>query len=200
MKIKPANLSQLYLSYKTQYISRIKKEDQERYTAYLYIILTLFTLSIFGMFAILPTLSTIANLRKQFEDSTQVSNALTAKFSALQTLSGQYQSLQPLLPLVYAAIPTSTQIATLTKQIEVLAQEYNLALIGLDFGTIELYPIKKLNPPIYSFTFNATLEGDEAAVNEFLTNLTNFERIITFDRISTGTLESGNFGVSLGGR
>ena len=53
----------------SRYIETLTEEQRKKIIAYLYISLTLFTVSFFGLCGMTPTLSTIANLGKQYEDN-----------------------------------------------------------------------------------------------------------------------------------
>lgn len=186
----------------TQYIQKYfdKRDEREKRTIvkYLYIILTLFTVSFFSIFAIRPTLSTISTLKKQYEDNKAVYDALVTKLAALAQLDTQKTRIDTELPLLYGAIPTSGHISSLTRQIENLAQSATVAIDAFDIGNIELYPLKK-KEPIFSYSFTLVVRGDEARVNQFITRLANFDRLISLDRLTTGRGESG-FSASITGR
>ncbi|OIP57138.1 MAG: hypothetical protein COX79_00875 [Candidatus Levybacteria bacterium CG_4_10_14_0_2_um_filter_36_16] len=176
------------------------KSDSKKFTAYLYITLTLFSVSFFGFFAIKPTLDTISNLNKQYEDNTFVYNALKKKLVALDALNVQYQTLQPDLNLVFDAIPKTNKIPYLTRQLEKLTSAQNLNLSKLDFGVIEIYPALKPTPGMFSYTFNITVEGSEDKVNRFISDIISFDRIIGIERITTGKTDNNVFGTTITGR
>ena len=137
-----------------KYINSLSDLKRKKLIAYVYIILTLLTVSFFGLFAITPTLSTIANLNKQYQDNLLVRDALNKKLSNLKLLDTQYKSVQPDLALIYSAIPQTTKIPQLTRQLENLASQDGVLITRLDFGDTEIFPTSK-NDPIYSFTFTA---------------------------------------------
>ncbi len=175
---------QLIQKYRNYFVRRFRSQDKRKITGSLYIIFSLFTISIFGMFAINPSLSTVSNLQKQYDDNKIILNALKTKRLALANLNQEYVALNPDLFYVDAAIPTSSKIALLTRQIETLVSLYNLTLKNLDFGTVELYPLGNSNSPIYSFTFNLQVEGENSAVSSFVSEFINFSRLISVDRMS----------------
>ena len=182
-----------------KYVGAMSSEQRQRAISYFYISLSLFTVSFFGFFAIGPTLSTISNLNKQYNDNKLVLDALNLKLSNLQLLDAEYRTIQPELPKIYNAIPVTTKIPQLTRQVENIAAQNNVAIRNMSFGSIELYPNVK-NDPIYSFTFSVDIAGGEANINNFLGDLINFDRIVGIDKISTGRDEQGNATAEIVGR
>ncbi len=197
MKIIP-NFNQ-YREMAKKYSESMQEEKKQKFIGYLYITLTLFTLSFFGLFAIRPTLSTISNLDKQYKDNLLVYKSLKDKLSALQNLDIQYQEIQPDLELVYSAIPKASKIPYLTRQLENLAFADNLTITHLSFDSVEIYPNKK-NFSMYSFKFTISVEGSNNDVNKFIADFINFDRIIGIDHLVSGKTIENKFGASIGGR
>lgn len=190
----------IYRDYLSRFTKTIDKTNKQKFTAYLYITLSLFTVSFFGIFAIKPTLDTISNLNKQYNDNQLVYEALKKKLVSIQSLDNEYVVIQKDLGRIYLAIPKTNNIPYLTRQLEELAKEKNVTLTKLDFGTIELYPATKPSPNLYSFTFVLSVEGSEENVNSFITGVISFDRIVAIDRIITGKTENNKFGTSVAGR
>jgi Tfp pilus assembly protein PilO len=182
----------------TQFVA-INNEQRKKIVSFAYIALTLFTISFFGIFAIAPTLSTISNLNKQYDDNKLVLDALNKKLSTLQLLDSQYRTMQNDLTIIYDAIPKTTKIPKLTRQIENLAAANNVTITKLNFGSIEVYPIVK-HDPLYSFTFNVTTQGNQSDINGFIGNIINFNRIIGIDRLITGQNAERVYSAQITGR
>jgi Tfp pilus assembly protein PilO len=190
----------IYKDYLARYTKTLDKTTQQRFTVYLYVILSLLTVSFFGVFAIKPTLDTVSNLNKQYADNLLVYEALKNKLSALQSLDNQYVVIQKDLDHVYLAIPKKNDIPYMTRQLEELAKEKNVLITKLNFGTIELYPAKKPTPNLYSFAFTISVEGVEENVNGFITSIISFDRIVAIERIITGKVEVTKFGATISGK
>jgi Tfp pilus assembly protein PilO len=182
-----------------KYLEAMTQEQRDKAFSYFYISLTLFTVSFFGFFAIGPTLTTISELNKQYKDNKVILDALNLKLSNLQLLDGQYRTLQPELAKIYSAIPATSKIPQLTRQIENIASQSNVAIQDINFGSIEIYPNTK-SESIYSFTFNVSVVGDEASINNFVSSIISFDRIIGIDKIATGRDEQGNVTAEIDGR
>lgn len=172
--------------------------SNRRFAGYIYIILTLFTVSVFGLFAITPTLSTISNLQKKYEDNQRVYEALKTKLESINKLDIAYKGLGPDLPAIFLAIPRSSKIPYLTRQLENIADSEQVVISRLGFGTIELYPSKKTNQPLFSYTFSLVVSGPQKNVNNFLKGLISFDRIVSINRLTTGT-ENNTYQASITG-
>lgn len=174
-------------------------QNKQQVTAYLYIILSLFALSFFGLFAIGPTITTIFDLKKQQNEGLIALKQLEDKNAALKTLSAQYVEIQPDLELIDTAIPQSPKVSELVRQLEVIASKNNLVVQKIDTGLMELYPAKNVNTPIFSFSFSINVNGDEKDVNSFIADIINMGRIIGIEKLTTGK-QSNFYGMSLAGK
>lgn len=170
----------------------MREKAQQKYTAYIHIVLSLITVSFFGIFAINPTISTIFNLQKKLEDNQVVYDGLKQKLQSLDTLSKQYKSLEPKLSFIDSAVPSSTEIPKLTRQLELLAASRQLTIDKLDFGQVEIYPANKTTPPVFSFTFNLSIRGEETQIKNFIYDIIAFDRIINLEKVTTGSGNSGS--------
>jgi len=180
-------------------IASLTEEERKKLVAYIHISLTLFTFSFFGIFAIAPTLSTISNLNKQYEDNQLILDSLNKKLTNLQLLDFQYQEIQSDLDIIYSAIPRTTEIPRLTRQLENLADTRGVSLARLNIGNVEVFPNNK-KEPIYSFTFTVTVGGTQATVNNFISSVIDFDRIIGIERIITGTDKNNEYTATITGR
>lgn len=174
-------------------------QNKKQTVAYAYVVLTLFTLSFFGLFALRPAFSIIANLQKQLADDQKVYEALKQKLANLQKLDTQYQDIEPSLDLVYQAIPAAADAPSLIRQVEKLAESNGVALTTVDTGAIDEYPLSDGNK-LYSFTFTVDAEGTEANIAAFLNSLINFNRVISLERVVTTKTEKGAVKANVNGK
>lgn len=174
--------------------------NKQRATAYLYLIFSLLALSFFGLFAIGPTVTTITNLNKQYEEDKVALTQLKKKNAALKALSAQYLEIQSELNLIDNAIPQSPKIAELTRQLEHLSVKNNLAIQKLDTGLLELFPGKNANTSLFTFNFSISVSGIESDVNNFLSDFINMGRIVKIDKLTTGKKQNDVFTASITGK
>ena len=73
-----------------KYFQMLPDFKEERTRKFTTLVFTLLALSFFGLFAISPTLSTIANLNKQLSDNEFVDSQLQNKINNLYTLQQDY--------------------------------------------------------------------------------------------------------------
>lgn len=189
MKNAHSNLLKQYKERAKFYKEKSKELDNQKFLAYLYIVFTLFAFSFFGMFAIRPAFTTISSLNAQYDESLAAYEAMKQKLVDLQELRAQYEQLENDLPRVLAALPNTPQVPLLARQIEALAQENSVRVTTLDFGSIELYPGTKRNDPLFSYGVNITAEGSEVDINNFIADLIRFERILSVERVTTGSTD-----------
>lgn len=183
----------------TNLLSSLGGADKQKITGYAYLVLTLLTVSFFGIFAISPTLNTISNLNKQYRDNELVYASLKRKLENLKLLEEEYQGMQLIVPLVYDAIPQKADMPKLTRQIENIAKKNTLQIIDLRFSTVEIFPnVKK--ETMYSYTFTINVSGSKTSINEFIAQLINFNRIVGLERATTGRDREDKYTASITGR
>ena len=158
----------------------LKEERVQKFTT---LILTLVALSFFGLFAISPTLSTIAKLQKELADNKYVDQQLKTKINNLSILQGQYTTLQGDLPVVLSAIPKNPEAPLLTAQVHAVAQN-----AGLNPISFQVYQVTAdgvgANPEKYiSFLFGLSADGNFESIKNFLSSIINIDRVISIDTI-----------------
>jgi len=174
-------------------IKGIKKEQYEKYLElipdfkrekaqkYVTIVLTLMTAIMLGLFAINPTFSTIANLQKQIDDNNFVQQKLQQKINDLAVLQQKYNNLQADLPVVYDAVPKTTQIPLFVAEIQSIAQESSLTLTSIQTSEVSLSdPTDNAGS---SFDFSISASGSYQNMLTFLDKITHFQRVVAIKNI-----------------
>jgi len=176
------NLSRSKFREYLKLLPNMKKENTKAVTM---LIFTFFALSILGVFAINPTLSTIIDLKKQLEDDTFVHQQLTIKMNNLSSLQLQYNELAGDLPVVYDAIPENAKVTYLLGQIETVAKNINVQLHFIRVTSVILGDsTQKKSQTNSSFEFSLEGTGSYDDMLTFAEALTNFNRIVTIDTLS----------------
>lgn len=169
-----------------QLLPDFKAEKAQKFTT---LILTFFALSFFGLFAINPTISTIAELNKQLEDNKVIDEKLAQKISNITTLQQKYTALQPDLPIIFASFPKMPEIPLFVAQIQAVAANSNITL-----ETLQTFPIDVNKNPVQrqfsSYSFALTADGNYNDLSNFLSGLSSMQRIVEVDIISL-TRKSG---------
>jgi Tfp pilus assembly protein PilO len=163
---------------------------QEKVKKFTTIVLTLTASMILGLFAISPTLSTIANLQKQIEDNKYVDAQLVSKITNLSILQQKYANLKNDLPIVYDAIPTSAEIPPLMAEIQTIAKTKGLQLDNFQTYSVDLSTMAMAKVTNSSFDFGFSGKGDYSSIINFIDQLLNFQRVITIGNVTISKLDN----------
>lgn len=183
------------------YLDIFPQLRQKRTQDFTTLVFTLIALSFFGFFAINPTLSTIAQLKKQLSDSRLVDKKLGEKIINLGLLREKYGLLENDVPLVLTALPQSPNAPLLIGKIQSLAKESNLTVKKIQSLAVELAKPKDALDNYASFVFALEAEvPSQSEVSDFLSSLINFDRIVTIDMLSITEGEGEKLKISLQGK
>lgn len=166
-----------------EYLKLLPSMKKESTRAITMLIFTFLALSILGIFAINPTLTTIIDLNKQLEESEFVHQELTKKMDNLSTLQQKYNLLGADLTIVYNAIPKTASVPTVIGQIQALAAQKNVKIISIRVSEVQLFDSKNLQKNGSSFTFSLETEGSYETMTNFAKSLANFNRIVNIETI-----------------
>ncbi len=155
-----------------------KQKNQEYFMA----ILTLGAIIFFALFAINPTISTIAKLRKEVQDSKFVDKALDEKINNLSSLITEYSVIQKDLPFVLDAIPKNPQAPTLVGQIQTIAQNSNVVIEDLDISEVGLTNKDASTSAKFSFSLTGTSTYENIKV--FVDDLITMQRIVSLESVT----------------
>lgn len=175
------------------YSGKVPNTKKEKTQAIATLLFSLFGIAFLGYFAISPTLSTISQLRKELEDSILVDKKLDEKISNLAILQQKYAGIESDIPYVLSAIPQIPNVPTFIGQIQTLAQNSRVSIVKFQVFRVELTKVNESTPkPVgtadYStFAFSLSAEGPYDTIARFLSDLTNFNRIISIDSITIGS-------------
>ncbi len=176
----------------------IPKFGEERVGKFTTLAFTLVACAGFGLFAINPTLSTIAELQKQLSDEQTVSQQLDTKIASIFSLQKAYPTIQTSLPLALQAIPDSPDTLGVAGLLQGLAKRDNISLTYLQIFPVEFSQSQNDKP--LSFVFSMNVEGTYPSTILFMKDMTNLSRVITIDSLSFSSQPKGNFRATIKGR
>ncbi len=162
------------------------------------LVLSLFVMAIFIVFALRPTITSIVTLNKTISESEKTLNQLETKVKALQLAANQLELIKSSLPLLNTSIPnTGAQYSPLTVAVESLAVQTGVQIESESLGSTLLFsriltpfaPNKK--QVVVALPFSLRVVGNYPSVNAFLSQLLKMERIISLDSV-TVTREAGS--------
>lgn len=184
MKISTNFLKSLSKEKYLAYIRSLPNFHEEKIQSYTTVILTFLAICFFGIFAISPTLGTIAELRKTLEDSKFLDLQLQTKITSMTQLQSSYSNLSAQLPILYQAIPQSPQVGKLGGQIRTLAQDAHVTLDELQVQSVEIADAGKPKSLLKPIALNIGAKGDFQSFQTFYKSLINFDRILTISSLS----------------
>jgi Tfp pilus assembly protein PilO len=150
------------------------------------LILTLFAIVFFALFAIRPTLTTVAGLVKKIEDQQKVEQKLAQKTAALATVQSEYLFARDKLGFLDTAIPVGHQLPRLLKEVEYMAASHNLQLSNIRMENFTLaQPVgKQTDEEIKEIAFSVTTTAPYLTLKTFLNDLVNLDRVLKVDAFS----------------
>lgn len=151
--------------------------------AYGILILSLLTASFFGVFAIRPTTTTIAQLRKKIKDHQEVDQKLTEKISALTALDRTYKQVEGDLIYVEASLPSEASLRDLLIALENAARDNQLELSSVRMQPVALVDseVKEKNFGVHPISFEITVKGAYPDLTGALMFLGRASRLIKLD-------------------
>jgi len=196
----PINYQSQTAKYRKYYeaIGGFAKTPKNR--AYTTTIFSFLAVSLFGWYAIRPTLQTILYLRREIIDKTDISKKMEEKISNLIGAQATYQSVENQLPLLDAALPTNPEAVSLVQQIKKLADTTNATITSIQVASVPILtgdaaPVETKNTPATgaksltefktkTFNFSVILVGGYPTLKSFLDGIMNMRRVVAIDSMN----------------
>jgi Tfp pilus assembly protein PilO len=169
---------------------------------YLELTLSIFTIIIFAIFAIKPTILTVIELNNEIKSKTALVQELNTKIKNLQTAGQILQTNASDLLYLEQALPDTAKPDNLVKQFEVLALESNVKIVGISSSDVIINGKsndKKKSGDQNSIALNAdelafsiSISGDYQSLINYLTKLENLRRPLKIDSIAINSTNTDN--------
>lgn len=171
-------------------------------SSYLSLILSLFSISFFGFFAIRPTLITAVTLNKSVADLKKLDIEYENKISNIITAQSQYEQIRGDIPDIDLALPKDAMFNQLANALEKFAEKSNLFIKQLQ---IDQSPISRLPPSgkVENIQFSILTSGSYISSSDFIQHLLNWKRLIILDSLELskeGGTESAELRMTLKGK
>jgi hypothetical protein len=209
------DLSQLLANYTGKAQKKVEKYAQEEKTwYYVEVILTLFTISFFAIFAIRPAVVTISGLVGEINRKQELSERMGQKINTVIVAQEQYALVQENWQLLASFLPSEFDFPEAIAQVAGSAQENNLNINSLGFsnmGFVNQKVIEKSQPETLAEIDNDQLEAlafsfrsksELEALKTFLTRLPQSRRWTKIDsyqmsKSGSDDEEEGQRGINL---
>jgi Tfp pilus assembly protein PilO len=182
--------------YRRYYQSLEPKLTKPKSRAYTTIIFSFLAVSLFGWYAIRPTIQTILFLQREIRDKTELNKKMEDKIAALIEAQAYYQEIEPLLPAVNQALPTIPDAVPLLIQLRNLASQSGTLIGAIQLPTVPLTgqaagPSKGAKPPTGDtakqqqlYDLSISVRGSYQSVRTFLEGVTQMRRVVSVDALS----------------
>ncbi len=167
-----------------RYYQRIKVWGQQPKTKISGLIgLTIFTVAFFLSMAILPTIKTIAGLKKEIKDQQEVEAKLTKKMIGLKTAEVNYAKVVNNLRLINQVLPEKEEFERLAWQIQWVAKQTGVEINTGSFGGFNLVGQTDKSDKI-ELAAELTIAGSYQQIRAFLQSLIKIDRLITIEEVN----------------
>jgi Tfp pilus assembly protein PilO len=155
------------------------------------LVLSLFIMAVFIIFALRPTLVAVTTLQKTIAESQTILQTLDAKVSNLQKASAQLEAIKPSLANLNSSIPNDgADYGTFSKTVEQLALQDGVTLDTGSLGPTLLYsriltvftPDKNQN--VVTLPYTIRIIGSYPSVYTFLTQILMMQRVVSVDSVT----------------
>jgi len=169
-----------YIRYKTHFFNILdeykQKEDLKMFTE---ILLSLATISLFGVFALKPTFVTIAQLSKDIKTKEETISKMDVKINNLQRAQVILTEEATKISNLKIAISDSPEPDILIRQIEGITAKNSVSVLGISIDALNLKGNKEVNNSTSSEKINL-LPNQAMGVNFSISAGGNYSSLLSF--------------------
>lgn len=184
-----------YIRYKRFFLTFFARyQDRQDLRMFLEILLSLVTISLFSLFALRPTLITIAELIKEIESKKETVAQMDAKIENLSSAQTTYDQEINKIRLLETSIPNNPDPDKFIRQIEGLASKDSVqilsmstsetTLVGKDSTETEQSQDGIILGASGNITFSTRVAADYPNLFNFLSDLDEIRRPVDIDSLS----------------
>ena len=146
-----------------------------------------------AVFALRPTLITVAGLWKEINTEKEIIVGLNKKLELLQTAKQNYEKVSSKLYLLDMAIPKTIEVENMAKDLELLASENSLITLEFREGNFWLLLSQSVNNSSISISgLDAIMSigGQEPQIRNFVGNLEKLGRMVKIQSMTIRSVPS----------
>ncbi len=201
-----------YERFRKYYRSLEPKLTKPKSRAYTTVVFSFLTVSLFGWYAIRPTMETIFRLRREIIDKTEVNKKMEEKITALIEAQAVFQQVDPLISEVIQALPDNPEAIPVVVQLRNLADQTGAALTAVQLGSIPLVgteatpsarvpspnSVLGLKPALKQaeFPISVVVTGSYPVVRAFLDGVALMRRVANIESLTIQTTKQGSSGTA----
>ncbi len=170
--------------------------------AYMSLAFAIITSGFFMIFAIRPTVVTIASLFSEVRAQQDIDARLDKKAENLRKAYETYGAVKDRLSILEQSGPENPQIAAFLEQVEALAPDSGVSIKAFNFDNIDIYdksaPIEgKASKKFQQAGFSVTVNGNYDQINRFITGIEGMRRVVILNTFTYGTSRGDASGENL---
>jgi Tfp pilus assembly protein PilO len=179
-KTKQEQLSAILIDFYQKPVARVSIE----------LILSIVVVVFFAIFAIRPTLITMADLIKEIADKKELDQQMDLKLASLYTAQDQYEQYQSNFYLLDEAIPRQLDVVKSLKKFEKIAGEEQLVINQISLAEVP----KSIGEGLLDSNFedyqrdflpiNIEVVGNYLQIREFVEEIMNLRQLIIVDQVA----------------
>lgn len=180
-----------YYRYRRYFFDLQKKAPPSKVRSFIWLSLTLFTISFFIVVAIRPTLVTIAKLNREIKDKKEASRKLQTKIDAIVQAQKEFSANAENMYLLDEALPKRNEFPRLAYFFEQNASLSGILLKSIKFENVGSSKVKvrkaeKSTNETNLLNFSLIVSGDYLRLKEFLQSLESSRRLLTVQKTQFG--------------
>lgn len=197
----PTGWKKQYFRYRDFFLNIVALYKKRRdLRAFLELILSLSTITIFIVFALKPTLLTIIDLYNQINDKKETLNLLNQKIINLQKANSVFEQYQEVIPQIEESVSSKAEPDVVSKQILGLADRNGVTLLGISVGQIPIVgkgttsktnsDVKPLPENAQQMTISISFRGNYENLKTFIENLEKMRVSIKVDSLTISSSQT----------
>lgn len=195
----------------SRYAKAIEEATQKPKTIiYSTTIFSFLAISLFGWYAIRPTLQTILYLRREIKDKTDINKKMDQKITSLIEAQAEYQKIQKDIPALFQAIPSTTNVIELVSSLKNIASDSGVQISSIQIPEVPLYTAEASLPgtlqqqktiksklqldkekKLLEFTLSLGINGQYPNIKTFLDKNREYRRLMTIDSLAMTPQKEG---------
>lgn len=186
------------LSHYRKYLQIIQKRPMWRAT--LFVTLSLLLLIVLLLFALRPTLVTIASLTGEIQSKHEIETKLNTKISNMQSMVQVYQKIQPQINLLDTALPIQSKFGSLSDYFVRIASSSGAVVDSIILGNINLSTKTTSSQGLAEIEFSLSAKGDFSQIHDLLYKIENSRRLMSVNAVQMSRNNLGQLVVSIKGK
>src|SRR5579859_5168155 len=151
--------------------------------AYLELLLSVGVIAMFILFAIKPTLVTIADLLTKINSEQLTSNEMDTKIANLSTAQTLFNQEENNIQYINQAVPDGANVASYIRQIEGVVKKDSVSAVNLTVGQTTLLPSTVATGSANTATVSVSMSGNYQNLGNAMQDLENLRRPALLNKI-----------------